>query len=148
MANPCITFYTLKERHCFLHMPYGIYSTNNVYHSWISQMFEDINGSADSQDDIIICGEDIQDLESVWLCSSFLDSKTSFLESLRKHCLELSKSKCHFSKSKINFLRHRVISTDIFPNEREVKSIIDITYPISLILFWGFDVRHLLEGGA
>lgn len=145
MANPCITFYTLKERHCFLHMPYGIYSTNNVYHSWISQMFEDINGSADSQDDIIICGEDIQDLESVWLCSSFLDSKTSFLESLRKHCLELSKSKCHFSKSKIKTqsYKHRYLSKW---KGRKIDNWYNLPYFSNFIL--RLDVRHLLEGGA
>ena len=93
-------------------------------------MFENIDGTSNSQGDIIL-GEDIQDLERVRLSCCLLESKTSVLESLRKHGLELRKSKCRFSKSKIVFLRHRVISTYIFPGERKVKAIIDVTYLIS-----------------
>lgn len=62
-SSKLLTFNSSNGRYRFLSMPYGIHSAS-VCQNRIYQMFENTEGAANSQDDIIIWGETIDELKN------------------------------------------------------------------------------------
>lgn len=62
-SSKLLTFNSSNGRYRFLSMPYGIHSAS-VCQNRIYQMFENTEGAANSQDDIIIWGETIDKLKN------------------------------------------------------------------------------------
>ena len=54
-------FNSLTGRYRFLNIPYSIHSVRNVCQQRIAQIIENIEGAENSEDDIIICGENSDD---------------------------------------------------------------------------------------
>ena len=78
----------------FLHMPYNIHSTSDVCQNRISQMLENIEGAANSQDDIIIWGETLEELENRTI---------KVFKTIKRQGLKLNKKICLFNKSEVFF---------------------------------------------
>ena len=86
-------------------------------------MLENIEGAANSQDDIIIWGETLHELQ---------DRTIKVFKSIRKQGLKLNKKKCRFNKSEVIFLGHRITGEGIFPEERKVEAVTDMPYPTNV----------------
>ena len=86
-------------------------------------MLENIEGAANSQDDIIIWGETLHELQ---------DRTIKVFKSIRKQGLKLNKKKCRFNKSEVIFLGHRSTGEGIFPEKRKVEAVTDMPYPTNV----------------
>ena len=62
-SSKLLTFNSSNGCYCFLSMPYGIHSAS-VCQNRIYQMFENTEGAANSQGDIIIWGETLDELKN------------------------------------------------------------------------------------
>ena len=49
--------------------------------------------------------------------------------SVKKNGLKLNRSKCQFNKSEVIFLGHKVTVTGIYPDDRKVEAIKDMSLP-------------------
>ena len=94
-----LTFNTPFGRYRYLHMPYGIHSASEICQSHIASIIENIPGTANCQDDIIIWGSTLEELhERTHIC----------LQAIRKSGLKLRKNKCQFDKTSLTFLCHHI----------------------------------------
>ena len=78
-------------------MPFGIHSVSEICQQSIAEMLEGIEGSANSQDDIIIWAKTPEQLR---------ERTKLVLTSIQKHGLKLNLSKCQFEKTEVTFLGH------------------------------------------
>ena len=107
-----LTFNSPFGRYQFLKMPYGIHSARDLCQQKIAQIIERTDGTAYSQDDIIIWGSTQQELESHFT--------VKVISSVQKNGLKLNRSKSQFNKSEVIFLGHKVTATSIYPDDRKV----------------------------
>ena len=56
-SSNLLTFGTTIGRFCFKRLPHGIHSASEVFQKAVLSIISDIQGSANSQDDILIWGE-------------------------------------------------------------------------------------------
>ena len=63
-SSNLLTLNSPNGRYRFLCMPYGIHSASDVCQNRISQMLENIEDAANSQDDIIIWAETLEELQN------------------------------------------------------------------------------------
>ena len=106
----------------FLHVPYDIPSASDVCQNRISQMLENIKGAENSQIDIIIWGETLEELKNRTI---------KVFKSIKKQGLKLNKKRCLFNKSEV-FLGHRITCEGIFPDKWKVEAVTDMSYPINV----------------
>ena len=118
-SSKLLTFNSPKGRYRFLRIPYGIHSASDICQQRIALIIEDTEGVANSQDDIIIWGETLDELKQRTI---------NVFQSIRKHGLKLNKSKCQFNKSEIIFLGHKITSEGIFPDEKKTEAIKNMPY--------------------
>ena len=121
-TSKLITFNSSNGHYHFLCMPYNIHTTSDVCQNRISQILENIEGAANSQDDIIIWGETLEELENRTM---------KVFESIRKQGLKLNKKKCLFNKSEV-FLGYRITGEGIFPDKQQVEAVTDMPYPTNV----------------
>ena len=112
-----LTFNSPFGRYQFLRMPYGIHSASDVCQQKIVQIINGIDGAPNSQDDIIIWGSTLQELESCTM---------KVFSSVKKNRLKLNRNKSKFNKSEVIFLGHKVTATSIYPDDRKVEAIKNI----------------------
>ena len=62
-SSKLLTFNTPMGRYHFLRMPFGIHSASEICQQSIAEILEGIEGSANSQDDIIIWAETPEQLQ-------------------------------------------------------------------------------------
>ena len=122
-SSKLLTFNSPFGRYRFLRMAYGINSASDVCQYYISQIVEGIDGCVNSQDDIIIWGENEEELKNRTI---------SVFKSIRSHGLKLNRNKCQFNKSEILFLGHKISSTGISPDEKKVEAIKNMPYPCNV----------------
>ena len=106
----------------FLHMPYDIHSTSDVCQNRISQMLENIEGAANSQDDIIIWGETLEELEN----RTIKNFKT-----IKRQGLKLNKKICLFNKSEVFFGTWNY-SGRYISRQTKVEAVADMSYPTNV----------------
>ena len=106
-SSKLFTFNSPNVCYHFLHVPYDIPSASDVCQNRISQMLENIKGAENSQIDIIIWDETLEELKNrtIKVCKS-----------IKKQGLKLNKKKCLFNKSEV-FLGHRITCEGIFPDK-------------------------------
>ena len=119
-SSKLLTFNTPFGRYRFQRMAYGVKSASDVCQNYISQMLEGLEGVTNSQDDIIIWGQNSDELK---------DRTLNVFKSLRQHGLKLNKRKCQFHQSELIFLGHKITSNGISPDENKIKAIVDMPYP-------------------
>ena len=104
-------------------MPYGIHSASDVYQNRIFQMLENIEGAANSQDDIIIWGETLEELKHRTI---------KVFKSIRNQGLKLNKKKCLFNKSEVIFLGPRITGEGISWDKWKVEAVNHMPYPTNV----------------
>ena len=63
-SSKLLTFGTTIGRFCFKRLPYGIHSPSEIFQKTVSSIISDIQGSANSQDDIVIWGKTVAEHEN------------------------------------------------------------------------------------
>ena len=95
-------------------MDYGVNSASAVFQYYISQIIEGLDGAVNSQDDIIIWGENDNELK---------ERTIRVMKSIKSHGLKLNKHKCQFNRTEFLFLGHKITSDGISPDENKVEAI-------------------------
>ena len=116
-SSNLLTFNSPFGCYQFLRMPYRIHSDSDVCQQKIAQIIDGIDGTANSQDDIIIWGSTQQVLESR-LMKVFI--------SVKKSGLKLNRSKSQFNKGEAIFWGQKMTATGIYPDDRKVEAIKNI----------------------
>ena len=119
-SSKLLTFNSLYGRFRFLRMAYGIKSASDVCQYYISNIIEGLDGVVNSQDDIIIWGETMEELKKRTIEVS---------SSIRKHGLKLNRNKCRFNQSELIFLGHKVTGNGVYVDDKKIEAIIKMPYP-------------------
>ena len=117
-----ITLGAIVGRFHFKWLPYGIHYASEVFQKTVLSIISDIQGSANSQDDIVIWGK---------TCAEHDKCLWKVLLKVRESCLELNKSKCQFCKNSIVFLGHIISSEGIRADHSKTDSVTKMSVPES-----------------
>ena len=112
-SSKLLTFNSPKGRFKFVRILYGIHSASDICQQRIASIIEDIEGTANSQDDIIILEKTLDKIKQ---------RNINVFQSIRKYGLKLNKSKCQFNKTEIIFLGHKITSEGIFLGEKKTSN--------------------------
>jgi len=114
------TFNTPFGRYCYLRMPFGIKSAQEVFQKRMAQCFEDLPGVETDIDDIIVWGTSKEDH----------DGK---LKNVLKRCQEinltLNLEKCQFGLTEVCYVGHMLTSSGIKPDPEKVIAITEMPAP-------------------
>ena len=118
-----LTFGTTIVRFRFKRLPYGINSASKVFQKTVSSVVFDIEGSANSQDDIVIWEKTL---------AEHSNRLRKVLLKVRESGLRLNKNKCQFCKNSIVFLGHIISSEGIKVDPSKTDAITKMSVPQSL----------------
>ena len=113
-------FATPFGRYCFKRLPYGIHSASEIFQASVANIISDIEGSSNSQDDIIIWGKTREELH---------ERTVQVLEAIRKNGMKLNPAKCVFVRTELIFLGHKVTGSGVKPDPSKISAIIDMPIP-------------------
>ena len=122
-SSKLLTFNSPFGRYRFLRMAYGVNSASDVCQYYISQIIEGLDGAVNSQDDIIIWGENDNELK---------ERTIRVMKSIRSYGLKINKQKCQFNRTELLFLPHKITSDGISPDENKVEAITKMPYPTNV----------------
>ena len=130
-SSNLLTFGTTIGRFHLKQLPYGIHSTSEVFLKTVSSIISDIQGSANSQDDIVMWVKTLAEHDNCL---------RKVLLKVRESGLKLNKNKCQFHKNSIVFLGHIVSSEGIRVDPSNADALTKMSVPQSLTelqRFWG-----------
>ena len=114
------TFNTQFGRYCFLRMPFGIKSAQEVFQKRLSQQFGDLPGVETDIDDILVWGRNMEEHDKR-------------LQAVLKRCenihLTLNKEKCKFAVTEVTYIGHKLTSQGVHADPEKVKAIIEMPSP-------------------
>ena len=114
------TFNIPFGRYCFLRMPFGIKSAQEVFQKRLSQLFGDLPGVETDIDDILVWGTNAEEHDQR-------------LAAVLKRCesihLTLNKEKCKFAVSEVTYIGHKLTPEGVHPDPEKVKAIREIPAP-------------------
>ena len=122
-SSSLLTFNTPYGRYRFLRMPYGIHSASELCQTQISRIIENIPGTSNSQDDIIIWASTKAELRKRTI---------EVLQSCRKNNLKLNKSKRQFNMREIIFLGHQISEHGVHADPKKIEAIMNMPNPTSV----------------
>ena len=114
------TFSTPFGRFRFIRMPYGITSASDICQQYIYEILEGIEGAANSQDDILIWGNDNNQLKQRTI---------QVFDAILASGMMLNPAKCSFHLTELVFLGHKITSNGILPDDYKIKAITEMVYP-------------------
>ena len=117
-SSKLLTFNSPYGRFRFLRMAYGIKSASDVCQYYISSIIEGLGGVVNSQDDIIIWGETMEELKKRTIEVS---------SSIRKHGKH--RNKCRFNQSELIFLGDKMTGNGVYVDDKKIEAIIKMPYP-------------------
>ena len=100
------TFNTPFGRFHFTRMPFGIRSAQEVFHKYVHQIFEDIQGVETDIDDILVWGRTLQEHD---------ERLRATLERARECNLKFKLEKCHFRCTNVSYIGHKFTPEGIQP---------------------------------
>ena len=104
------TFTSPFGRHCFLRMPYGIRSAQEVFQKRISQLFEGLEGVDTDIDDILVWGRSSQEND---------DRLRTVLNKCQEICLNLNAEQCKFKMKEITYSEHTLSAESVRPDQEK-----------------------------
>ena len=122
-SSKLLTFNTPFGRYRYLRMAYGVSSASDICQMYISRMLEGIVGATNNQDDIIIWGENDEQLK---------ERTIEVFKAVDRNGMKLNKSKCSFHQSELHFLGHIVSSDGIRPDDKKIVAIRNMPYPTNV----------------
>lgn len=113
------TFNTPFGHYCFMRMPFGIKSAQEVFQKRLSQHFGDLPGVETDIDDILIWGTSAEEHDQC-------------LQAVLKRCkdlhLTLNKQKCRFGVS-VTYIGHKLTPEGVHPDPDKVRAIKEMPTP-------------------
>ena len=103
-SSNLLTFGTTIGRFHLKQLPYGIHSTSEVFLKTVSSIISDIQGSANSQDDIVMWVKTLAEHDNCL---------RKVLLKVKESGSKLNKNKCQFWKNSVIFLGHIISSEGI-----------------------------------
>jgi transposase InsO family protein len=101
-------------------LPYGISSSPSAYHQIVRTMTQNIPGTVNILDDILIYGRDIKEHD---------ERLRTVLSRLEKYNATLRVDKCVIGTREVEFNGHRISAADVLPLNSNVQGIMDIPTP-------------------
>ena len=112
-----LTFGTPFGRFRFKHLPFGIHSASEVFQAEVASIIADLQGCANSQDDIIVWGTTKQEHDL---------RLRDVLPRIRVSGLKLNRNKCVFAIESLTFLGHTLSANGVKPDLSKVEAIMPI----------------------
>ena len=119
-SSNLLTFGTSIGIFRFKRLPYSIHSASEVFQKTVSSIISDIQGSANSQDDMVIWGKTFAEHDN---------RLRKVLLKVRESGLKLNKNKCQFHKNSIVFLGHIISSEGIKVDPSKTDAITKVSVP-------------------
>ena len=114
------TFNSPFGRYCFLRMPFGIKSAQEIFQKRISQSLGDLPGVETDMDDILVWGKSKEEHDQR-------------LKAVLKRCeeihLTLNRDKCKFGVSEVAYIGHILNAKGVQPDPDKIKAIRDMPAP-------------------
>ena len=114
------TFNSAFGRYCFIRMPFGIKSAQEVFQKRMSQLLGDLPGVETDIDDILVWGTNQEEHDS---------RLTAVLKRCEEINLTLNKDKCLFGVSEVSYIGHILNATGVQPDPSKVKAITNMPPP-------------------
>ncbi|UYV69804.1 K02A2.6-like [Cordylochernes scorpioides] len=114
------TFSTPWGRYMFLRVPFGIKTAPEIFQKIMADLLQDLEGTENSMDDILIHAPDPQTLEI---------RTRAVLQRLKENGIKLNRDKCKFQLQEIQFLGHIVTTEGIKIDPEKVRAIGEIKSP-------------------
>ena len=114
------TFNSVFGRYCFMRMPFGIKSAQEVFQKRMSQLLGDLPGVETDIDDILVWGTNQEEHDS---------TLTAVLKRCEEIDLTLNKDKCLFGVSEVSYIGHILNATGVQPDPSKVKAITNMPPP-------------------
>ena len=119
-TSDLLTFGTTFGRYKFKRMPYGIHSASEIFQLEISKIIAGCEGSINSQDDIIVWGEN----------KEIHDQRLhKVLAKIKESGLKLNQSICLFGVSELTFLGHVMSAEGVKPDPKKIEAITAMPVP-------------------
>ena len=119
-SSKLTTTNTPYGRYCFLQLPYGLHSAQEIFHKRISQEFEVMDGIETDIDDFLIWGKDDDELDKILI---------QCLEKPRKIGLTLNSSKRQFRCDELPYLGHTISKDGINADGNKIRAITKMPMP-------------------
>ncbi|VDI53876.1 Hypothetical predicted protein [Mytilus galloprovincialis] len=114
------TFNSPFRRYCFLRMPFGIKSAQEVFRKRVSQLFENLKGVETDIDDILVWGTKQKEHD---------DRLRSVLNRCQEVGLTLNAEKCKFRVKEVTYLGHTLSADGVRPDEEKIRAIKEMPAP-------------------
>lgn len=114
------TFNTPFGPYQFTRLPYGVYSTPEVFHKRISQYFNGMSEIETDIDDILIWRQKDEDHDYHLI---------RCLEKARKIGMTMNINKCQFKTTELVYLGHKLTVNGVEPDEEKIRSIMGLPVP-------------------
>lgn len=124
------TFNTPWGRYCYTRMPMGISSASEVFQQVVEEILKGIPKVEDSVDDIIIHGENEQEV---------IQRTNLVLDRLEKEDIRLTAEKCQIAQTSVKFLGHIISGEGISVDPDRVEAISGMKVPSNVT-----ELRRLL----
>ena len=116
-SSKLTTTNTPYDRYCFLWLPYGLHSAQEIFHKRISQEFEAIDGVETDIDYFLIWGKDDDEHDKRLI---------QCLEKGKKIGLTLNSTKCQFRCDELTYLGHTISKDGINADAKNIREITEM----------------------
>ena len=116
-SSKLTTTSTPYGRYCFLRLPCGLHSAQEIFHKRISQKFEAMDGTETDIDNFLIQGKDDNENDKRLI---------QCLEKARKIGLTLNSSKCQFRCDEMTYLGHTISKDGINADANKIRAITEM----------------------
>ncbi|CAC5421269.1 unnamed protein product [Mytilus coruscus] len=114
------TFNSPFGRYCFLRMPFGIKSAQEVFQKRVSQLFENLKGVETDIDDILVWGTTRKEHD---------DRLRSVLNRCQEVGLTLNAEKCKFRVKEVTYIGHTLSADGVRPDHEKIRAIKEMPAP-------------------
>ncbi|CAC5407755.1 unnamed protein product [Mytilus coruscus] len=114
------TFNSPFGRYCFLRMPFGIKSAQEVFQKRVSQLFENLKGVETDIDDILVWGTTRKEHD---------DRLRSVLNRCQEVGLTLNAEKCKFRVKEVTYIGHTLSADGVRPDQEKIRAIKEMLAP-------------------
>ena len=114
------TFTTPFGRYSYKRLPFGLKSANEVFHKYMTQMFENIEGVIVLFDDLLIYGKTLDAHNTALI---------NVLNRAREVNVQLNSKKCKYGKSEVNYMGHVIGVDGVKPDSSKVNDLLKLETP-------------------
>jgi len=120
VSSDLLTFLTPFGKYKFLRLPFGIHSASEIFQAEIANIISDVENAANSQDDIIIWGNTLEEHNETLI---------KVLSRIKNSGLKLNKSKCIFGVNEVLFIGHIISDEGVKTDPKKIEAIVNIPIP-------------------